>query len=386
MLMACINNSFSSHIFVSDLPSYGLIGLICIGLVLYFSYIITYLRNDHLSIPIYINISQLFLFFVLLSPITFLIRPSASTKLVCPLQTFSLQIFPFFLLLGFNTHFVYQWLLQTKENSTRKTCLVSISSFLIFFLAMLIQTSIILIWFHNHHNYQHLYNSCTDECYRPLFLCSLAFNFFLLFLFSLQSSIRYHLFNCETDLIYLLISVLALCATIIWICLYLFIPLRSSLTFYMNNNYILAYGNLFLVYSFLGPLLFEQLFYHQNIRSKEHLHKPSKMSFKSLSLTKEQQRAFMAAYIKRNLTASCENLTTVTMSSPMPMNRQINQDLTHTCHSTLSVGSLCPTLASTISHGTPPKTLPIATTDTSSCGTLTSEYLLLSTSPIYEMK
>ncbi|CAF2035219.1 unnamed protein product [Rotaria magnacalcarata] len=154
----------------------------------------------------------------------------------------------------------------------------------------------------------------------------------------------------------------------------------------MNNNYILAYGNLFLVYSFLGPLLFEQLFYHQNIRSKEHLHKPSKMSFKSLSLTKEQQRAFMAAYIKRNLTASCENLTTVTMSSPMPMNRQINQDLTHTCHSTLSVGSLCPTLASTISHGTPPKTLPIATTDTSSCGTLTSEYLLLSTSPIYEMK
>lgn len=110
------------------------------------------------------------------------------------------------------------------------------------------------------------------------------------------------------------------------------------------------------------------------------------MSFKSLSLTKEQQRAFMAAYIKRNLTASCENLTAMTMSSPMPIVKQMNQDPSLTCHSTLSVGSLCPTLASTVSHETPPKTLPVTTTDTSSCGTLTSECLLLSTSPINEMK
>lgn len=89
------------------------------------------------------------------------------------------------------------------------------------------------------------------------------------------------------------------------------------------------------------------------------------MTFKCLSLTKEQQRAFMAAYIKRNLTASCENLTTKNSSS--------NQ----TRHSTLSVESLCPTLISTISYESPP---PISTNDTSICGTMTSEYLLISSS------
>lgn len=269
--MACINNSLSSHIFVSDLPSYGLIGLICIGLILYVSYIIAYIRNEHLLSTYYINISQLSLFFALLSPIIFLIRPSASKNLVCSLQTLSIQISPFFILLGFNNHFIHQWLLQTTKNSLRKNCLVSICSFLTFFLAILIQASIILIWFYN--NNQHIYNACTDECYRPLFLCSLAFNFFLLFLFSLQSSIRYHLYNYQSDLVYLLISVFALFITITWICFYLFIPLRSALTFYMNNNYILAYGNLFLVYSFIGPLLFEQLFYNQNNHPKQHLHK-----------------------------------------------------------------------------------------------------------------
>jgi hypothetical protein len=92
-----------------------------------------------------------------------------------------------------------------------------------------------------------------------------------------------------------------------------------------------------------------------------------------LSLTKEQQRAFMAAYIKRNLTASCENLTTITISSSSPINRQTNQKLSPTCHSTLSVDSLCPTIASTVSHDLPLKT------DTSSCMTMTSEHLLLST-------
>jgi hypothetical protein len=98
------------------------------------------------------------------------------------------------------------------------------------------------------------------------------------------------------------------------------------------------------------------------------------MTFKCLSLTKEQQRAFMAAYVKRNLTASCENLTTITVSSPIPINRQINPQLSQTCHSTLSVGSLCPTLASMVSHDLPPKTA-----DTSSYETMASEYLLLST-------
>jgi hypothetical protein len=100
------------------------------------------------------------------------------------------------------------------------------------------------------------------------------------------------------------------------------------------------------------------------------------MTFKCLSLTKEQQRAFMAAYVKRNLTASCEKLTTISMSSPRPMNKQIHQPFSPTCHSTLSADSLCPTLASTVSHEVPPKT----TNDVSSCGTVTSEYLLLSTS------
>ncbi len=92
------------------------------------------------------------------------------------------------------------------------------------------------------------------------------------------------------------------------------------------------------------------------------------MNFKCLSLTKEQQRAFMAAYVKRNLTASCEKLTTISMSSP----RTIHPPLSPTCHSTLSADSLCPTLASTVS--------PKIANDVSSCGTVTSEYLLLSTS------
>jgi len=87
------------------------------------------------------------------------------------------------------------------------------------------------------------------------------------------------------------------------------------------------------------------------------------MTFKCLSLTKEQQRAFMAAYIKRNLTASCENLTTKKNSS--------NQ----TRHSTLSVESLCPTLVSTISYESSPAILP---NDTTNSGTMTSECLLLS--------
>ncbi len=93
------------------------------------------------------------------------------------------------------------------------------------------------------------------------------------------------------------------------------------------------------------------------------------MTFKCLSLTKEQQRAYMAAYIKRNLTASCENLTTKNLSS--------NQ----TRHSTLSAESLCPTLLSTVSYESPPPPviIPITINDTSNCGTMTSEYLLLPT-------
>lgn len=75
------------------------------------------------------------------------------------------------------------------------------------------------------------------------------------------------------------------------------------------------------------------------------------MTFQSLSLTKEQQRAFMAAYIKRNLTASCENLTSINILSPLEKSRSNGEQLIRTCHSTLSVDSLCPTMDISFSHG-----------------------------------
>ncbi|CAF1046769.1 unnamed protein product [Adineta ricciae] len=373
----CINNSISfSSIFMTDFPSYGLIGLLVIGLLLYLAYVIFYVRNyhHHSSTTIYIHISQLSLLFVLLSSMTFLFRPTASRNLICTIQSLSLQIFPFFLLLGFNIHFSHQWFYKMANSSTKKPCLISLSSLLLFLLVILIQAGILIIWFYNYHNYEDIFDQCSNECSRPLYLCSLSLNFFLLFLFSFQSSIRYHLYSYRNDLIYLLTSLLALCVTITWICLYLFSSLRSLLTFYMNNNSILAYGNLFFVYTFLGPFLYEELFLEKICPTKGHVHnKSSRATFKCLSLTKEQQRVFMAAYIKRNLTASCENLTSITISSPIPVTKQINS---RTCHSTLSADSLCPTLVSTVSQDVPPKVLP---TDTSNCGTLTNEYLLLST-------
>ncbi|UJR14704.1 hypothetical protein I4U23_001697 [Adineta vaga] len=380
----CITNSSSSSsssIFIIDLPSYGLIGLIIIGLILYLSYMIFYIRNHrHSSTTIYIFISQLSLLLVLLSSMTFLFRPEVSRNWICTIQSISLQIFPFFLLLGFNIHFAHQWLFKMANSSTKKTYLISLSSFLLFLLVILIQTGILIIWFYNYHNYEDSFDQCSNECSRPLFLCSLSLNFFLLFLFSFQSSIRYHLYNYRNDLIYLLTSLLALSITITWICLYLFSPIRSLVTFYINNNSILAFGNLFFVYTFLGPFLYEEVFLEKVCSSKGHVrNKSSKMTFKCLSLTKEQQRVFMAAYIKRNLTASCENLTSITISSPIPTTKQINSQ---TCHSTLSADSLCPTLISTISNEIPPKILPTIVTDASSCETLTSEYLLLSTSAL----
>jgi hypothetical protein len=263
--MACVNSSLTSLIFVSDLPSYGLIGFISIGLILYFAYIITYIRNHSLSSSsVYIYFSQLSLFFLLISPITFLFRPTASINLVCPTQTLSLQILPFCFLLGFNVHFVYEWLLKLI-NTTRKSYLILISTFLIFFLAILIQTAILLVWFYNNNKSQEIIDECTDECHRPLYLYSLIFNFFLLFLYSFQSSIRYHINNKQNDLIYLLTSLFALCITIIWICLYLYLPYKLSYTYYMNNNYILAYGTLIFVYTFIGPFLYEQIFYNKQI-------------------------------------------------------------------------------------------------------------------------
>lgn len=261
--MACINSSVPSLIFVSDFPSYGLIGFVSIGLILYFAYMFIFIKNHYSSSSssnVYILFSQLSLFFLLISPITFLFRPSASTNIICSTQTLALQILPFCVLLGFNVYFAYEWLFKIT-NSMRRTFLIAMSSFLIFFLALLIQTGILLVWFYNNNSYQENAEQCTDECRRPLFLCSLSFNFFLLFLYSFQSSLRYHLTNKQNDFIYLLTSLFALCVTIIWICLYLFIPLKLSYTFYMNNHYVLAYGTLFFTYAFLGPLLYEQLFY-----------------------------------------------------------------------------------------------------------------------------
>ncbi|CAF4590721.1 unnamed protein product, partial [Rotaria magnacalcarata] len=80
----------------------------------------------------------------------------------------------------------------------------------------------------------------------------------------------------------------------------------------------------------------------------------------------EQQRAFMAAYVKRNLTVSCENLTTKNDSSLQRTNQ--------TRHSTLSVESLCPTLISTVSYESPrPTLLNVAKNDTSNCVTIPND-------------
>lgn len=267
--MTCINNSSSLHIFVSDLPSYGLIALIIIGLLLYISYLITYIRHSHQSSTIYIYLSQFFLFSILISTITFLFQSSIS----CLLQTLTIQIFPFLLLLCYNIHFFHQWLLKTTKNSEEKLCLIFLSSFLIFSLAILIETSILLLWFYNYST--QILSSCLNDCSRPLFLCSLILNFLFLFLYAFQSSLNYHYSHQKTNFIYLLTSLLAIFITIVWICLYLFVKLRSSLTLYMNNNSILAYGNIFFVYSFLLPLLFQELFYQNK---KEHLIKVKRQS------------------------------------------------------------------------------------------------------------
>jgi len=72
-------------------------------------------------------------FFFVLSPTTFLFRVSATTNIVCSTQTLSLQILPFCLPVSFNAHFVYDWLLKLT-NSNRKSFLIFISSFRIFFL------------------------------------------------------------------------------------------------------------------------------------------------------------------------------------------------------------------------------------------------------------
>ena len=278
--MACLNSSTPEMIFSNDLSSYGLIGFVFLGLILYFTYMITYLRNDHssTSTSVYIYFSQISLFILLLSPLTFLFRPTM--PMICSMQSLVLQILPFCLLLGFNVHFAYQWLLK-MSNPLRNSLLIGFSSFLIFFLAILIQTAILLVWFYNHSliddddsGSDHRGDLCIEQCHRPFFLASLIFQFFLLFLYSFQSSLRYHLSTNVNDLIYLLTSLFALVVTLIWIAFYLFLPLRTLFPFNMTNNTILAYGTLFFIYAFLVPLLYEQLFYYH--RTTPTLHKRSR--------------------------------------------------------------------------------------------------------------
>ena len=392
--MLCVNSSMPGTIFSNDLSSYGLIGFVFLGLILYVAYVLMFARNHRSSssTSVYIYFSQISLFFLLLSPLIFVFR--ANVSLICSMQSLAVQILPFCLLLGFNVHFAYQWLLK-MSSPLRNNLLIGFSAFLIFFLALLIQTAILLVWFCNHSLMDETnivdsdddqtpwFASCTEQCHRPYFLASLIFQYFLLFLYSIQSSLRYHLSTNVNDLIYLLTSLFALTATLIWIAFYLFLPLRTLFPFHLTNETILAYGCLFLIYAFLGPFLYEQLFYHHRTtsvlpqRSRFHpvssvkenqlidaklwsfplLFQINKMTFKCLSLTKEQQRAFMDAYIKRNLTVSCENLTGTMISSSHPEH--------HTRHSTLSEESLCPTLISTISHDLSPPVASLASHDQS---------------------
>jgi len=44
----------------------------------------------------------------------------------------------------------------------------------------------------------------------------------------------------------------------------------------MNNSYILAYGTLFFVYAFIGPFLYEQLFYHNQTTTTTTIGKENK--------------------------------------------------------------------------------------------------------------
>lgn len=252
ILMACAN---ISSIFVNDLPSYGLIGLISLGLVLYFAYLIAFIRNQS-SASVYISFSQLSLFFVLISPMIFLIQPGFSQNLICSSQTLAIQILPFCFLLGYNIHFISQWLVKLTK-SPRRSPVISISSFLIFFLMILIQTAILLIWFYHNHSSEE--EQCTDQCHRSYFLCSLIFHFILLFLYALQSSIKYHYHGQKKHCICLFTSLLALGVDIIWMGFYLFRPS----TVQIEQNYILAYGLIFFAYSFLGPFLYEQMFYRR---------------------------------------------------------------------------------------------------------------------------
>lgn len=270
----CLNSSSSSQIFITDLPSYGLIGLLVIALLLYTSYLIAYIRNRHTSPTVSIYLSQFSLFFTFTSLTTFLIRPLATPNYVCLSQNLSVQIFPFLLLLGFNLHLIHEWFLRTTQNSLKKRCLISTTTFLLFLLAVLFQAGLILLWLYKQ-QYSQL-SHCQTECRRPLFLCSLALNFFFLFLFSFQSSIHYHYSNTKTNLIYLFTSLSALGITIAWICLYSFTPLRTLFQLQVSNHWIIAYGNMFFAYAFLGPLLFGQLFYSKKAR-------PNPVTFLSLS-------------------------------------------------------------------------------------------------------
>jgi hypothetical protein len=59
----------------------------------------------------------------------------------------------------------------------------------------------------------------------------------------------------------------------------------------MNDNSILAYGTLCFVYTFLGPFLYEQLFYHNQTTNLENKTQPKEVRIKR----------FIFVYLEKNL-------------------------------------------------------------------------------------
>mgnify|MGYP001054757597 CR=1 FL=1 len=237
--------------FRSDLPSYGLIGFVGIGLILYFTYICIFIRNRPSS-TVYIYFSQLILILCLLSSLTNLFH---STILICSIQTLTFQILPFCFLLGLNIHFLCQWLIQLTKLSA-KSCFILFSTFFLFFILILIQTAILLIWFY----YQNQNDTFSKyQCQRSYFLYSLILNFILLIIYFIQTTIRFYFNKQIQNLIYFLTSLFALIVTISWICLFIYLP---------TDDYLLGYGILIFVYVFLGPFLYGQIFYKKTYRNQ----------------------------------------------------------------------------------------------------------------------
>lgn len=256
--MDCRNETLA---FIDDYYSYGLIGLVGVALLLYMIYLVIYIGTDHFSSSnsIYLNFSQLSLLLILLSPLTFIVRSSTSMESICSMRTLSVQILPFCLLLGFNVDFIDQCLLKINQAKAHRY-LQNISSFLIFLLAILIQTIILLIWFYQQDEINWFYPICKNECYQKSLLYSMSFQYFLLIFYGIQSTIRFHLSSNPSNFISLLISLLITTLTVLTVSLYLFVPLRNYVSQALSDETILGYSLTLFGYSFLCPMLFGQIY------------------------------------------------------------------------------------------------------------------------------